>query len=51
MILCLILFVSLGCSKKELSLEDYKNIISHIIDLFTTLMIKCIQVDNKKEEG
>lgn len=32
-------------------LEDYKNMISHIIDLFTTLMIKCIQVENKKEEG
>ena len=38
-------------SLQKEELEDYKNIISHIIDLFTTLMIKCIQVDNKKEEG
>ena len=40
-----------GNVKDKEELEDYKNIISHIIDLFTTLMIKCIQVDNKKEEG
>lgn len=38
-------------SLQKEELEDYKNMISHIIDLFTTLMIKCIQVENKKEEG
>lgn len=38
-------------SLQKEELEDYKNMISHIIDLFTTLMIKCIQIENKKEEG
>lgn len=38
-------------SLQKEELEDYKNMISHIIDLFTTLLIKCIQVENKKEEG
>lgn len=38
-------------SLQKEELEDYKNMISHIVDLFTTLMIKCMQVENKKEEG
>lgn len=35
-ILCFILFVSLGCSKKELSLEDYKNIVTLFADSFAS---------------